>query len=161
MLDVTTYWNQGRWGYTNETIEAKRPLNNNQTLHELTKWRKNITGSYKEVQLKMAFWGINCTLHTQRERSFGVKDLTGIYECRGYLKWTVCLEFPLFPLLFFSLLERNRQTFGSLSREIRIVVYHETDIPKEMSSSLCFQKVSLHCIFENLRWLWTPCTEFF
>lgn len=92
-----------------------RGQNNNQTLHQLTKWRKNITGSNKEVQLKTAFWGINCILHTQREQHFVMilKDLTGIYECRVYLKWTVRLEFPLSPLpLFF--LERNRQTFGSL-----------------------------------------------
>ena len=128
-----------------------RGQNNNQTLDHLTKWRKNVTGSYKEVQLKMAFWGINCILHTQREQHFVMilKDLTGIYECRVYLKWTVCLEFPLFPLLFFSLLERNRQTFGSLSREIGIVVYHETDIPTK-----CLPL----CVFKTFFYMWTCVT---
>ena len=60
------------------------------------------------------------------------------------------LEFPLSPLLLFFL-ERNRQTFGSFSREIKIVVYHETDILKEMSSFLSFKTVSLHLNVRNMK----------
>ena len=59
-------------------------------------------------------------------------------------------EFPLSPLLLFFL-ERYRQTFGSFPREIKIVVYHETDIPEEMSSFSCFQKVSLHVNARNMK----------
>ena len=98
---------------------GQETTNNNPSLHELTNLRKTITGSYKGVTLKMAFWGINCIMDTQRKQYFVtiLKDLTRIFEGRGYLKWTVRLEFPLPPLLFFFL-KSNIQTFASFSREM-------------------------------------------
>ena len=34
---------------------------------------------------------------------------------------------------------------------MKSVVYHETDIPEEMSSFSCFQKVSLHVNVRNMK----------
>ena len=51
------------------------------------------------------------------------------------------LEFPLSPLLFFFL-KSNIQTVASFSKEMKSVVYPETDILKGMSSFLRLQKVS-------------------
>ena len=67
---------------------GQETTNNNPSLHELTNLRKTITGSYKGVTLKMAFWGINCIMDTQRKQYFVtiLKDLTRIFEGRGYLK---------------------------------------------------------------------------
>ena len=60
------------------------------------------------------------------------------------------LDFPLYhlPLFFSGEIQANIRI---IFRGIKIVVYHETDIPEEMSSFSCFQKVSLHVNVRNMK----------